>query len=647
MDHKRPKLWNGPHALGEGLVRGLELTGAPYLSARAGDVYAGVMQGKGEVKFGEEKAGDIIFTPVTGVLSTGNLETDQVGYAAPYVDEEGAAINPPLGTETLNPKQYSFYNQEPPLNAWVAKVRGKSTRLEREHTRLYGGRTWFGRRRKRVLSWSGPSSRFDHPTVSSIAGWGIAPSALVTVRSILYDSSADEYLRTWRYASFPDVLVFEDERVVFDALEAGLATATTIPATPVLTYSRAVMGAAIYEGKLRVVMGTGRRQATHTFTFYEAPLTGVGVADYTELTEIASYSSAHTMMSDWYFDAKGENAVCTFDTGEAYSVVRFNGLSFEVVQSNTHVETKITSNPQIDPHGTTTYTLHLTKSAQTFYADYAETTLVTAQCLPYEEVSTMTYTMDEAGGDEGQPDSSTNIVAAVSQELVRDWTITHGGIKSGSGTLTLPAGMGSGTGSATNSFDGTTLFYTHTHSGSRTEQAFSLVFVDARVDAAVVLYRESVATWEFSTVLEDVWGTISYPVSGPGTTTYRYMLKGRIDGASYSATLEEYTVAVAEMDEFVPLARSNLYAPGFTGTQVSTQASMVVPSVPSSLASSLGVAGEQHLYGYVHARLSSATDPPARVFDRAYFASSSVKKKIESKFPDQLSTLLFTNIASV
>lgn len=56
MDHKRPKLWNGPHALGEGLVRGLELTGAPYLSARAGDVYAGVMQGKGEVKFGGGRA---------------------------------------------------------------------------------------------------------------------------------------------------------------------------------------------------------------------------------------------------------------------------------------------------------------------------------------------------------------------------------------------------------------------------------------------------------------------------------------------------------------------------------------------------------------------------------------------------------------
>lgn len=48
----KPKLWNGPHALGQGLVRGLELTGSPYLSSHAGDVTAGVMDGKGEVKFG-------------------------------------------------------------------------------------------------------------------------------------------------------------------------------------------------------------------------------------------------------------------------------------------------------------------------------------------------------------------------------------------------------------------------------------------------------------------------------------------------------------------------------------------------------------------------------------------------------------------
>lgn len=57
MDHRRPKLWNGPNALGEALVRGLELTGSPYLTAIAGDVYAGVMDGKGEVKF---SGGDIV-----------------------------------------------------------------------------------------------------------------------------------------------------------------------------------------------------------------------------------------------------------------------------------------------------------------------------------------------------------------------------------------------------------------------------------------------------------------------------------------------------------------------------------------------------------------------------------------------------------
>lgn len=72
MDHKRPKLWNGPNALGEALVRGLELTGSPYLTAIAGDVYAGVMDGKGEVKFGGEVLPvGYITTPATDEFPAG------------------------------------------------------------------------------------------------------------------------------------------------------------------------------------------------------------------------------------------------------------------------------------------------------------------------------------------------------------------------------------------------------------------------------------------------------------------------------------------------------------------------------------------------------------------------------------------------
>lgn len=48
---KYPKLWNGSSAVGEALVRALQMTGVPYLSARTADgVYAGVMDGKAEVK---------------------------------------------------------------------------------------------------------------------------------------------------------------------------------------------------------------------------------------------------------------------------------------------------------------------------------------------------------------------------------------------------------------------------------------------------------------------------------------------------------------------------------------------------------------------------------------------------------------------
>lgn len=72
MDHRRPKLWNGPNALGEALVRGLELTGSPYLTAIAGDVYAGVMDGKGEVKFGGEVLPvGYITTPATDEFPAG------------------------------------------------------------------------------------------------------------------------------------------------------------------------------------------------------------------------------------------------------------------------------------------------------------------------------------------------------------------------------------------------------------------------------------------------------------------------------------------------------------------------------------------------------------------------------------------------
>lgn len=51
---KYPKLWNGPSPVGEALVRALQRTGSPFLSAHAGDVTAGTMNGPSEVKRGSE-----------------------------------------------------------------------------------------------------------------------------------------------------------------------------------------------------------------------------------------------------------------------------------------------------------------------------------------------------------------------------------------------------------------------------------------------------------------------------------------------------------------------------------------------------------------------------------------------------------------
>lgn len=51
---KYPKLWNGTSPVGEALVRALQRTGAPFLSAHTADgVYAGVMNGLSEVKVKE------------------------------------------------------------------------------------------------------------------------------------------------------------------------------------------------------------------------------------------------------------------------------------------------------------------------------------------------------------------------------------------------------------------------------------------------------------------------------------------------------------------------------------------------------------------------------------------------------------------
>lgn len=66
---KYPKLWDGPSPIGEALVRALQRTGSPFLSAEAGDVRAGTM-GK--------------FSEVTQGVDAGFLSIGYRGSAPPY-----------------------------------------------------------------------------------------------------------------------------------------------------------------------------------------------------------------------------------------------------------------------------------------------------------------------------------------------------------------------------------------------------------------------------------------------------------------------------------------------------------------------------------------------------------------------------------
>lgn len=78
---KYPKLWNGPSPVGEALVRALQQTGSPFLSAATADgVYAGTMDGKSEVK----KTGQLRYP----FVATPSSQSHVAGYLPPDVAPE-------------------------------------------------------------------------------------------------------------------------------------------------------------------------------------------------------------------------------------------------------------------------------------------------------------------------------------------------------------------------------------------------------------------------------------------------------------------------------------------------------------------------------------------------------------------------------
>lgn len=286
MKHKRPKLWNGPHALGEGLVRGLELTGSPYLSASTGDgVYAGVMHGKGEVKFKQEKlVGGFISRPQSGALLT------PVFWGKPFKDGAGTDINPPLGTEAGEDPHALFratYDK-------TTKTAGNPYVVRRGQPDKYGTVDWQGKTPKNVLSWDamswiGPvASRWEYGYVNPQGG---AASAT---------DGAARRVPVMRYQC------------------VGVGTSVYRNLDTYLTAPEVVHGAAIVKSigtkKCIVAIGT---DAAVKIGFLDAE------GEFTQISAHNRLTTQHFMTQGWYFNSSGDRAVCMYSSGSASYVVEF------------------------------------------------------------------------------------------------------------------------------------------------------------------------------------------------------------------------------------------------------------------------------------------------------------------------------------
>lgn len=414
----KPKLWNGPNAMGEALVRGLRFTASPYLSSETADgVTAGVMDGKGEVKFGDKEETELVFTP----LRSNNTDTTQFNYAAPFTDEFGVEINPPLGTLYSDTRHYPDGTTRKPTWMYISSSEGSGT-ISKAHKRVYGCRNWIGKKKSYTLSWAGPSTRSLNITAFSqcvLGGTvGYPTDTLVTRR--LSEQIGEWDVTNWVYNDFPDIYVFSKFNVAFNAVDAGLSALTTVNGKE--THTFVVAGAAMFKGEdgwvMRVVLVNSHAGgATHKL--YEFPTTRgadnqIVVSSYDDPVLLGAYTSpvGAYQVSDWYFSRDGAAAVCTFNAGEIVTVAGWDiDLGFHTVLSSesrmvgTRIETPVTyssvsGNAGVDGWSgikswSYTKSTEYAWSDQIIYADYSKTGLVYAKRKAYTSGDSFSFTGDQ------------------------------------------------------------------------------------------------------------------------------------------------------------------------------------------------------------------------------------------------------------
>jgi len=188
-------------------------------------------------------------------------------WGLPFEDSEGIAINPPLGT---------LRGSSP---TWVIGASDQQKTPQKGLDSMHGCRNWFCSDPAKTLSWHGPQSR-----VYSTEAYEFAPPF------------EDE----WHEKSMPRNLLYRKLDFIYDAMGRSDG----------FIYIR---GAAITPGgKLVVVLSDGYLDGVK-FKF----LSGQLQPDLKELAEPLSEIATHEcedrqwMLSDWYFDDTGSQAVCT------------------------------------------------------------------------------------------------------------------------------------------------------------------------------------------------------------------------------------------------------------------------------------------------------------------------------------------------
>lgn len=291
---KYPKVWGGPNPVGEALVRGLQMTGQPFLSAQTADgTWAGAMNGFYEVRGEPPETSRLVFEPVelTPQGASGLVYPSYNTYGRPFSDA-GGAVNPPLGTVGGDDQ------------VWRLSVGKSSYSRRRGNPRNYGLRNWI--KGATVISWKGPSSRLANELqiVGNLTPFGRSQFDVTYSPS---DDLPDEWFvlgaryKLWR--QLKSTKVFHRFEVLLDTAQREDMEGYVCGAAKHVAESGAI--------SLMVVTLTGF--ISPTFRAYRVALFGQGAA---ELLHTASPGAGYYMDSDWYFDSSGENACCTFSLAE-------------------------------------------------------------------------------------------------------------------------------------------------------------------------------------------------------------------------------------------------------------------------------------------------------------------------------------------